>query len=386
MPTPIVYHISTFSPTRCGIATYTEDVIDALPNSTSRRVRMQYDTEETVPGFDLVIHMDKPESYHAAAETINASGAAVVSLQHEFGIYGGKDGIYIKYLLDNLTVPVVTTLHTVSEELYLYVQDLVEYIIRKSQAVVVLSDQTANYVSGRYDVARGKLFVIRHGVPVTPFEDPQSLPLRRKLDSPLVFFSMGHLRRSKGYHYALQALARMKPFVPDFKYIILGTYQEQSWDGAETRQELHQLIETLELTDNVVWDERFLSIGEVIDHIKASDIGLVTYTRPEQNSSGVLPLVLSCGRPVIATSFDHALDLQKLVGDCIAIAEINIVKSMLASLLKWTAPGFDLHALMQASYDRTRCFTWDHAGNQYQQIFEQLLLQPARELVSSDEE
>jgi len=365
------YHISTFLPTQCGIATYTEDLIKALAGNMPLRARMLYETDADVPGPDCVIHINDPESYRAAAARINASEAAVVSLQHEFGIFGGERGNFVKLLVDQLQKPLVTTFHTVTPLLSPPRQEIIGYVTAKSSGVVVLSESNAAFLHQHFGVPEEKLHVIRHGVPETPFVAPADTPLRRRLNAPLVFFSMGHLRRSKGYKYALRSLARFKEKVPDFKYIIAGTYQEQNGEGEEMRQKLNELIDGLGLRDNVIWGERFLPMEEVLEHIKASDIGLVTYTGVEQSSSGVLPLVLSCGRPVIATAFEYAVNLKSVVGDCLEIAALNDYDSIVQSIEKLASPQADLPGMMRAAYDRTRTFVWPRVGEKYLQAFRQ---------------
>ena len=53
-------------------------------------------------------------SLERAVDVLN--GHDVVSLQHEYGIYGGSDGVEILDLLTRLEVPTIVTLHTVLDE------------------------------------------------------------------------------------------------------------------------------------------------------------------------------------------------------------------------------------------------------------------------------
>ena len=61
----------------------------------------------------LQIKDDSIEEYVGAAAFLNAGRFDIVCLQHEFGIFGGEAGAHILELLSRLTMPVVTTLHTV---------------------------------------------------------------------------------------------------------------------------------------------------------------------------------------------------------------------------------------------------------------------------------
>ena len=364
-----VYHISTYSPTPCGIATYTEDLITALSGVRSLKVRMQNTWDSFIPDFDITVHKEEEASYLEAIERINADPTAVVSLQHEFGIFGGWWGSHAHLFLDHLRVPIVMTLHTVFPELYEPLHEQLEHLIRKSTAVVVLADETADYLLSQFPVAQGKVHIIRHGVPDIPFAYPSPLRAAKGIGGDPVFLSMGHLRRSKGYHDALNALARVKQQIPGFKYIILGTCQEQNWDKEGVKEDMDALIRSLGLEENVIHEDRYLPVAEVIDYIRMADIGLVTYTDPGQNSSGVLPLMLSCGRPVVATDFRYAADLKKKAGDCLELVRTGDVDSIAAGIAKLTAPGYDLKAAMRLAFERMRPFLWSNAGALYEGLF-----------------
>jgi polysaccharide biosynthesis protein PslF len=56
------------------------------------------------------LQADARGSYREAARSLNESGAEVVYLQHEFGIFGGDAGSYLLDLVAALDAPLVTTL------------------------------------------------------------------------------------------------------------------------------------------------------------------------------------------------------------------------------------------------------------------------------------
>lgn len=364
-----VYHISTFEPTQCGIATYTEDLIAALPHTRSLRLRMQYAAEKTVPGFDNAIIVEDLASYEEAVRRINASDASVVSLQHEYGIFGGRKGSYVTYLMDHIEKPIVTTLHALSPYLTPEREAILKKIIDKSQVVIVLTHRSKHLLVANYNVSPDKIQVIYHGVPDLPFQTPDVSELRKEMDSPLVFFSSGHLRYSKGYTDALKALGRLKASIPDFKYLILGTHQEQHGESERVRSYINEIIDQCDLRDNLIWLDRYLPQQTIIDYINASDIGLVTYKESTQSSSGVMPMILSCGRPVIATSFDYALDVHAHLGDGVRIAEVSDDESLWDAMMDMCAPGFPLYPLMEECYAKTRPWVWARTGQAHERLF-----------------
>ncbi|MBW8294472.1 hypothetical protein [Sphingopyxis sp.] len=63
-----------------------------------------------------LINQDELASYARAARGITASGADMIWIQHEFGIFGGRAGDYILSLIGRMKVPVAVALHTVLAE------------------------------------------------------------------------------------------------------------------------------------------------------------------------------------------------------------------------------------------------------------------------------
>ena len=307
-----VCHISTFAPTQCGIATYTGDLIANLFRCDSIQLRMAFSLNDlTVDPADseltLAANAASDREYSTAAEIINNSCCNLVSLQHEFGIFGGSDGEYIATFVEGLKKPLVTTLHTVSPVLSQHKIRILDSLVRCSKRIIVLSDEDASVLTSLVDCPINKIEVIRHGVPETRFSRPADSEIRRLLNASLVFVSAGHVRPAKGYHLALCALQHLKQTHKNFKYLILGRTQQQYEYGSAYREEIRELVKELGLSEHIIWLEEYLPLSQLIGYIKAADIGLVTYTDEYQASSGVLPLMLSLARPVVATSFAYAV-------------------------------------------------------------------------------
>jgi polysaccharide biosynthesis protein PslF len=364
-----VCHISTFSPTQCGIATYTEDLIHHLKGVGSLKVRIIYDNEEPQSGFDNTIVIGNINTYETAIESINNSGVDVVSLQHEFGIYGGDDGEYVVHLVERIKKPIVLTLHTVHGGMSSNRKQIIAKLTRKSNLVVVLTEESAEIASAQLHVLQTKIRIVRHGIPHVDFVLPEISKFRNKVNAPLVFVSAGHLRPTKGYEIALRALAKYHNNNPHFKYLILGTNQPQSKKGGnEYRIELRNLIKQLNLVDNVIWIDKYLDLHEFLQYILAADIGLVTYMRPYQSSSGILPIILGCGRLAVTTAFDYAKSAAKKV-DGICMAEMNNPDSVFDKICEISQDRREMYSLMHANYQATRGWLWENVATRYEQIF-----------------
>src|SRR5271157_1710006 len=114
--------IGNYLPRRCGIATFTTDLCDAIHaeyETTELLALPVNDTEEgyTYPArIRFELSQDQLASYRQAADFLNFSHIDLVCLQHEYGIFGGPAGAHILELLRRLQMPIVTTLHTVLRE------------------------------------------------------------------------------------------------------------------------------------------------------------------------------------------------------------------------------------------------------------------------------
>ena len=111
--------IGTCVPRQCGIATFTDDLQQALIHADASVSaftvamtdnKIVYDYSDQVP---FEIHHADPASYQEAADFLNVADIEIVSLQHEFGIFGGEAGEHVLGLVGGLNAPLVTTLHTV---------------------------------------------------------------------------------------------------------------------------------------------------------------------------------------------------------------------------------------------------------------------------------
>jgi len=369
-----ICHVSTFSPTQCGIATYTEELINHLPRFHSLEVRIEYQCHPSLrPSDRCRIRINDAASYDEAAEFINRSGVDAVSLQHEFGIFGGQDGEYVLRLARALRRPLVVTLHTVSAALAPGRAAVLRDLADVSSAVVVLREDDRDVACERLGVPAWKLKVIRHGIPDIEFILPEATAIRHALDSRLVFITAGHVKPEKGYHVALHALAALKRRGTRFAYLIVGQEQPQFEECRGSVSQVRALTRTLGLEQEVIWVNQYLDTPTFIQHILAADIGLVMYSREDQNSSGIVPLMLGCGRIVVATAFQYAKSIASLV-DGIRVAPIDSHESVLRRIEEILNDRQGLTGLMQSNYVRTRPWLWSRAAEKYAAVFDEVFV------------
>jgi len=241
-------------------------------------------------------------SYVAAAGFLNESNLDAVSLQHEFGIFGGDWGEYVLDLCRNLEVPFITTFHTVIKEPDAKVLGLVSEISSLSSKVVVTLDSAKAILRDAYGIASKKTVVIPHGAIVPDVRRSharQHLHLRNRT----VLATLGLINPGKGIEYAIESLPYLVKEWPDIIYLVIGeTHPEvRKREGEAYRNKLVAMVKQLKLERNVRFVNAYLPESDLSLHMQATDIYLAPYVGRDQVSSGTITFALTHGRPVVST-------------------------------------------------------------------------------------
>ncbi len=155
--------LGNYAPRCCGIATFTQDlrasVVGAQPDIEAPVVMVSdhpgaYSYPEEVK---VVLEERSRPDYLRVAREINRSGAEVVSLQHEFGIYGGPDGEWLIDLLKELKIPVVTTCHTVLKTPSEGQKRTMQEIARLSSRMIVMAEKGREFLRDVFEVPNEKI-------------------------------------------------------------------------------------------------------------------------------------------------------------------------------------------------------------------------------------
>ncbi|MHC4990447.1 MAG: glycosyltransferase, partial [Planctomycetota bacterium] len=173
-----VAFIGNSLPRQCGIATFTCDLTDALA-STFRQTDVFLVPINDVPeGYDypdrvwFEIAEKEIAAYRRAADYLNINNVDVVSLQHEYGIFGGPAGSHILALLRELRMPTVTTLHTILREPDAGERAVMEELAELSDTLVAMTSKSVDILRDVYGVPNSKIEIIPHGIHDVPFVDP----------------------------------------------------------------------------------------------------------------------------------------------------------------------------------------------------------------------
>jgi len=317
LPTRIAF-VGNYLPRQCGIATFTTDLCTAIAAEYGSQRLFAIPVNDPESRYEypdqvrLELGQEDLASYERAAEFLNFNGNDLVCLQHEYGIYGGVAGRHILTLLHNLTMPVVTTLHTVLRDPDPDQRAVMEEIARLSDRLVVMSEQAAQFLREVYRVPCGKIDVIPHGVPDLPFMDPNFFKDQFGTEGKSVLLTFGLLSPNKGIENVIQALPAILTKYPNVVYIVTGVTHPhiRRREGERYRNELTALAERLGVSGQVVFNNRFVSAEELVEHVGAADIYITPYRQEAQIVSGTLAIAFGAGKAIISTPYWHAKELR----------------------------------------------------------------------------
>jgi glycosyltransferase involved in cell wall biosynthesis len=367
-----VAFVGNYLPRQCGIATFTTDLCEALASGASCLAIPVNDRPE---GYDypspvrFTIAQNDLSTYHRAAQYVNINNIDTVSLQHEYGIYGGPAGSHILALLEQLRTPVVTTLHTVEREPPPTRREVLAHLAALSDRMVVMSHRGGEFLRDIYKVPAEKIDIIPHGVPDFPFVDPNFYKDQFGVAGKHLLLTFGLINRNKGIEDVIRALPAINRQIPSVVYMIVGaTHPGLLRDEGEAyRLELQRLARDLDVDEQVVFHNRFVETQELIEFIGATDVYITPYANEDQIASGTLAWAVGAGKAVVSTPYWYA---QELLADergmLVPFASPEAIAQTVVCLLTNDAR---FHAMRKRAYLYGRNMTWSNVGHQYVESF-----------------
>jgi glycosyltransferase involved in cell wall biosynthesis len=364
-------------PRRCGIATFTTDLQQAV--STSRPdldtgiVAMTdhgqaYDYPASVA---FQVKDDNIDEYVRAADFLNAGRFDIVCLQHEFGIFGGEAGAHILVLLSRLTMPVVTTLHTVLAKPTAAQRAVMERIVEMSSKVVVMANKGHELLRSVYQVPDDKIEVIAHGIPDVAFVGPDAAKAVLGFSGRAVVLTFGLLSPNKGIEVMIDAMPSILQRRPDAVYVVLGaTHPNLVRDQGEAyRQSLLTRVRELGIEDHVVFLDQFVDHATLLEFISMCDVYVTPYLNEAQMTSGTLAYSFGLGKPVVSTPYWHASELlADGRGVLVPFGDAAATGREIAELL---TDDVRRQAICKRAYAVSRSMTWERTAERYTSVFEQ---------------
>jgi polysaccharide biosynthesis protein PslF len=309
--------ISSFVPRKCGIATYTRDLTEAInlinPGPKAEIFAMVKDNDniEYGPEVKFKIIQNETESYIKAAKNINNSNADVVILEHEFGLFGGDHGQHILELIKLLEKPLVVTAHTIPDDSIKGYGLILKRIIKYSEKVIVMMARSMGKLIKSYKCPPGKIEIIPHGVPDIIFEPNDKYKKIKGLEDRLIIGNINLLSEVKGLEYTIEALKDIKKVFPDILYLIIGQTHPVvlQTDGEKYRNFLKEKIKQYDLVNNIKFIDEYLSLDDLIGWLKVIDIYITPYLDPQQSASGALAYAVGAGKACISTPYLYAKEV-----------------------------------------------------------------------------
>lgn len=315
----------------------------------------------------LTIRQEEQADYLEAANFINISGADVCLLQHEFGIFGGQNGIYILPLLYRLQVPLIVTLHTVLKNPSYNERAVLIEICKIAQSVVVMSQTAIDMLVAEYGVPESKIIQINHGVPDIRFDQLQAKK-EFKLSTKQVLLTFGFIGRNKGIETVLKALPAVVAKYPQLVYIVLGKTHPNviRHSGEEYRIFLLGLVKKLGLEKHVIFLNEFIDQSELFKYLSATDIYITPYTNEAQITSGTLSYAVGAGAAVISTPYWHAAEmLSEGRGRLFGFNDSEALSDIFLDLLDHPEV---MQELRKKASDFGREITWPKIGEKYSDL------------------
>jgi glycosyltransferase involved in cell wall biosynthesis len=371
-----VAFIGNHLPRLCGIATFTHDlhrsIATARPDLETGVIAMSdpgrsYDYP---PAVRFQVHDKAIGDYVEAAEFLNKGDYDVVSLQHEYGIFGGEGGRNIIELLSRLDMPIVTTLHTVLAEPTAVQRDVMRRIIDLSTTMVVMSEKGHEFLRCVHDVPTRRIEIIPHGIPDFPFLETHHAKAKLGFAGKTVILTFGLLSPNKGIEIMLDAMAGIIKSCPNAVYVILGATHPNlvQKQGEAYRDGLTARVQALGIEDHVVFFNQFVEQSTLLDFISMCDVYVTPYLNEAQMTSGTLAYSFGLGRAVVSTPYWHAKELlSDGSGILVPFGDAEAVGAEIAGLL---TNDVRRHSMRKRAYAASRSMTWPQTARRYLDVFE----------------
>lgn len=368
--------LSTFPPTRCGLATFSRDLVSAIEESRGRLVLKTAIAAIDRDGLHAgrsgqiawTVNPDRPESYRNLASFVNRSSFDVVCLQHEYGLFGGDWGENLLEFLQGCEKPIVSVCHTVMEDPPAKAVSILQAVARHSSALVVMANAAIDMLWKYYRIRGENIAVIPHGVPQFRFAHRPTIRQTFGLLGKQVIATFGLVSRGKGLEYMVKAMHHVLARYPEAVYLVVGQTHPgvQAREGESYRQELEKLASNLPNPQAVQFVNRFVKQSEIGEYLQATDVYVTPYLSYNQITSGTLSFALAAGKAIVSTPYIHAVEaLAHGRGTLVPFRDEHAMAQEVIHLLD----DQPLREAIEArAYNAARSWAWPAIGMRYLQL------------------
>jgi glycosyltransferase involved in cell wall biosynthesis len=362
----------------CGIATFTDSLCRAVSKDDPNIEAFVVAMTETGAEYDyprevlFEIREDIIGDYAQAADFLNSMDVDVVSLQHEYGIFGGEAGSNLVQLLSRLKSPIVTTLHTVLTEPTLMQRTVMDHLVRHSAKIIVMAEKGRELLQSVHDVPTQMIEVIPHGIPDHPFLDSTCGKDKLGLEGKTVILTFGLLSPNKGIETMIDAMPRIVGACPNAVYVVLGATHPNllRHQGETYRDNLTARARELGLEDHVVFFNQFVGSNDLLDFIAMSDVYASSSLNEAQITSGALAYSFGLGKAIVSTPYWHA---QELLDDGRGVlVPFRDPEAMSREIIALLTDDARRNSMRQRAYSASRTMTWERIAKRYIATFDEV--------------
>lgn len=368
--------IGNYLPRQCGIATFTTDLSEAIADAYPSTTCIALPVNDREDGYDypnrvrFELNEKDIDTYKRAAEFLNINNVDIVSLQFEYGIFGGLSGSHIIALLKELRMPIVTTLHTILQNPNPEQKFVMDKVLAMSDRVISMSHKGVSILKNVYNIDSEKIDMIHHGIPDIPFVDPNYHKDLFGVEGNNVILSFGLLSPSKGFENVIKAMPKVLETIPNVVYIILGETHPKvkNSQGEIYRNSLNRIAQELSVENNIMFYNRFVSTNELINFIGAADIYITPYLNEEQITSGTLAYTVGAGKAIISTPYWYAKEM--LADSRGIIVPFNDKDALTYHIIHLLEDEKTRHTIRKKAYLYGRDMIWSKTAEYYMKCFE----------------
>lgn len=369
-----IVFLSTYPPTHCGIATFTQDTINAIDKIYGKSIICEV-CEITLAGeasSNSVYHLPskQKDAYVKVAFQINSDpDIKLVHIQHEFGLFGGQYGDYLLNFLKEVKKPIAYTFHTVianpNSDLRAVVQKLCSY----SKSIFVMTNKSKKILIDEYQIAKKDIVFVPHGTHLVDYETTDQAKKKFDFRDKIILSTFGLLGQGKSIETGLRALPKIVKKFPNVLYLVLGkTHPNTIVDNVDKyRNSLQAIVEELDLDDNVRFVNEYIELNQLLDYLKATDVYLFTSKDPNQAVSGTFSYAMSCSCPIVASKIPHTM--ESLTTDVGILVDIQNVDQFADATIKLLADSNLRGAMAINAYAKTTKTSWENTAIKHINVY-----------------
>lgn len=378
-PIDEVLFLTSYPPRVCGIATYSQDLVQVLDNKFNRSFSIRVcalengDNEYQYPDeVKYTLNTTNASDYLKLADSISKDNhVKIVVIQHEFGFFINQEQSLLEFIYE-LKKPVIIVFHTVLPHPDAALLAKVQSIVTFCKSVIVMTRTSANILMNDYGLSLDNITVIAHGTHLVPHLSKTFLKSKYGFTGRKVLSTFGLLSSGKSIETTLDALPDIVLKNPQVLFLIIGkTHPEVlKHEGEKYRLSLEAKVKLLHLEKHVKFINGYLKVDELLEYLQLTDIYLFTTNDPNQAVSGTFAYAMSCACPIISTPIPHAREV--LTPETGIIIDFRNSKQLADGVLKLLDNELLLESMSLNTLQRITPTSWENSAIAHALLFEQV--------------